>query len=113
MPKAYQVSALIEDMDREHEANSTFVYWRQFMHLVSNLLRFTHAIRDAKWELFLTTFREMLLWFGDQPNHLRWGNVFLADMNQLRHTAPEVLAGFMEGDFGVKESTQDRRYILH
>lgn len=108
VPKAYQVSALIEDMDREHETNATFVYWRQYMHLVSILLRFTRAIRDAKWELFLTSFREMLPWFGafDHPNYLRWGSVFLADMNQLVHTAPEVLAGFKEGDFGVKESTQ-------
>ena len=78
------------------------------MHLVTILLRFTRAIRDSNWQLYLQSFAEMLPWFAafDHVNYLRWGCVFLTDMKQLEKTAPEVYLGFQSGDFTVKESNQ-------
>ena len=70
------------------------------MHMVSILLRFTRAIREGDWELYLSSFSEMLPWFAafDHVNYTRWGIVFLADMTRLPCTAPEVYQGFQHGD---------------
>ena len=59
---------------------------------VSILLRFTRAIREGKWDLYLSSFCEMLPYFGafDHSNYTRWGVIFLADMKMLPQTAPEV-----------------------
>ena len=76
------------------------------MHLVSILLRFTRAIREGEWDLYLSSFAEMLPWFAafDHVNYTRWGIVFLADMKLLPKTAPEVYEGFLCGDFVTKET---------
>ena len=78
------------------------------MHIVSILLWFTRAIRDSNWELYLQSFSGMLPWFAgfDKIHYLRWECVFLADMKQLEHTAPEVFEGFKSGDFTVKETNK-------
>ncbi|KAL8561204.1 hypothetical protein ACOMHN_029275 [Nucella lapillus] len=78
------------------------------MKLVSILLRFTSSLRDGDWELFLSSFAEMLPWFGafDHYHYTRWGTVFLADMNMLPTTAPEVHLGFLAGNFVTKETKQ-------
>ena len=76
------------------------------MHLVSILLRFTRAIREGEWDLYLSSFSEMLPWFAvfDHVNYTRWGVVFLADMKLLPKTAPEVYVAFLCGDFVTKET---------
>ena len=78
------------------------------MKLVLILLRFTRALWDGDWKLFLTSFAEMLPWFAafDHYYYTRWGAVFLADMNLLPVTAPDVFEGFLAGDFVTKERKQ-------
>jgi len=76
------------------------------MNLVSILLRFTWAIREGEWDLYQSSFSEMLPWFAafDHVNYTRWGVIFLADMKLLPQTAPEVYQGFQSGDFVTKET---------
>ena len=74
------------------------------MRLVSILLRFT--IREGKWDLYLSSFSEMLPYFAafDFSNYTRWGVIFLADMKMLPQTAPEVQQAVKSGDFVTKET---------
>ena len=76
------------------------------MNLVSILLRFTRALRAGDWELYLSSFAEMLPWFAayDHVNYTRWGVIYLAEMRLLPQTAPEVYQGFLRGDFVTKET---------
>ena len=76
------------------------------MKLVSILLRFTRVIREGKWDLYLSSFSEMLPYFAafDHSNYTRWGVIFLADMKMLPQTAPEVQQAFESGDFVTKET---------
>lgn len=101
-----EVTGIVKEFDATHQDDSTYRYWRQYMNLVSILLRFTRAIREGNWELYLSSFSEMLPWFAafDHVNYTRWGVVFLADMKLLPHTAPEVYQGFQRGDFVTKET---------
>ena len=76
------------------------------MHLVFIVLTFTRALREGDWELYLSSFAEMLPWFAafDHVNYTRWGIIHLADMKLLPETAPEVHRGFQRGDFVTKET---------
>ena len=108
-----KIEAMMADIAKFDEANSedpTFMYWRQYMGMVGVLLRFTRAIREGDWMLYLSTFAEMIPHFAafSHTNYTRWGAVFLADMKLLEHTAPEVYQGFINGDFVVKET--DNKY---
>ena len=97
-----QVTELIKKFDAAHQDNPTFCYWRKYMNLVCILLRFTRALREGDWELYLSSFAEMLPWFAayDNVNYTRWGVVYLAEMRLL----PEVYQGFLRGDFVTKET---------
>ena len=101
-----QAAHIIKAIDAAHHDNPTFCYWRQYVKLVSILLRFTRAIREGKWDLYLSSFSEMLAYFAafDHSNYTRWGVIFLADMKMLPLTAPEVQQAFERGDFVTKET---------
>ena len=103
-----KASSLLKDFDTAREKDPTLRYWRTYMELVSILLRFTHAIRDGDWHLYLSSFAEMLPWFAahDRVNYMRWGAVYLADMKLLPQVAPAVHQGFVAGGFVTKETRQ-------
>lgn len=106
MEELTDVLVFLEEFDALHINDATFCYWRTYMLLVSILLRFTKALREGDWNLFLSSFAEMLPWLAafDHVNYFRWGTVFLADMQMLEQTAPEVYKGFQDGDFVSKET---------
>lgn len=107
MDEMGHVVDIIHEFDKAHQSNPTFCYWRQYMLLVSILLRFTRAIREGDWDLYLSCIAEMLPWFAafDHVNYTRWASVFLSDMKALPHNAPEVHQAFQDGDFVTKETT--------
>ncbi len=78
-----KLTELIAKFDAEHKDNPTFCYWREYMHLVSILLRFTRALREGDWELYLSSFAEMLPWFA---------------------AFDQVHRGFQQGDFETKKT---------
>ena len=73
-----QVTDIVKQFDGIYQDDSTYCYWRQYMHMVSILLRFTRAIREGDWELYLSSFSEMLPWVSafDHVNYTRWGILF-------------------------------------
>ena len=64
---------IIAQFDEAHQHNPTLCYWRQYMLLVSILLRFTRAIREGDRVLYLSSIAEMLPWFAvfDHVNYFR------------------------------------------
>ncbi len=101
-----EIPCALKEFDESHGDNPTFHYWRQYMDMVSILLRFTRALRSGNWKLFLSSLAEMLPWFAiyDHTNYTRWGTIFLADAAQLETKAPAVYNGFLNGDCVVKET---------
>lgn len=97
---------LLEEFDKSKTENPTYLYWREYMEMVSILMGFLRAEREGNWELHLESFSKMLPWFAvcDHTNYSRWGPVYFADMVQLPATAPEVHSEFVAGRFSVKRS---------
>ena len=56
-----QVTDTVKEFDLIHQDDLTYCYRRQCMHMVSTLVRFTWAIREGDWELYL------LPWSKQEP----------------------------------------------
>ena len=96
---------LLKDFIESKSDDVNFVFWWNYMDMVSILLQFTRAQRDGIWDLHLHSFSLMLPYFMryDHLNYARWGAVYIAEMHQL----PEpVLSEFQRGNFVVKRSVQ-------
>ncbi|KAJ3610374.1 hypothetical protein NHX12_022466 [Muraenolepis orangiensis] len=104
--KVGEIQDLLVQFDKANEDKPTFTFWRQYMDLVSILLAFTRALRCGDWNLYMSAFKSMMPWFAayDHTHYTRWAAVFIADMEQLAQTAPEVYQGFLDGDFVAKET---------
>ena len=87
--------------------DQNFIYWWNYLNMVSRLLSFIRAQQQGLWGLHLETFCEMLPYFHryDHINYARWGCVHLAQMNQL---PLEVEQEFRNVNFVVKAS--DKRF---
>lgn len=85
-----------------------FTYWNDYEVMVQLLLEFIKAERTGDWFLHLSTTAAMTPHFFsmDRPNYSRWLPVYLADMNQLAKTHPDVHHEFMSGNHAISRSTK-------
>ena len=65
--------------------DGTFVFWKQYIDMISHLLCFIRAERDGHWDLHLESFKEMLSLMAiyDHVNYARWGTVYALDMEKI------------------------------
>lgn len=91
MQKAHTILDFLLVYDQQNRDKPAFSYWRQYMALVSILLQFTRALRCGDWNMYISAFKNMMPWFSayDHTHYTRWGAVFIADMEHLKHTASE------------------------
>ena len=77
LPLLQNISDMFAQYDADNADKPTFTFWRQYMQLVSILLKFTQAARDGNWALYLSAFVEMLPWFAlyDHTNYTRLGTI--------------------------------------
>lgn len=106
MLKVGEVQDLLAEFDKANKDKPTFTFWQQYMDLVSILLAFTWALRCGDWNLYMSAFKSMMPWFAayDHTHYTRWGAAFIADMEHLAQTVPQVYKGFLDGDFVAKET---------
>lgn len=95
----------------QHDArckSQLFTYWSDYVAMVQLLLEFIKAERTGDWPLHLSTTAGMTPHYFsmDRPNYSRWLPVYLADMNQLAKTHPDVHHEFMSGNHAISRSTQ-------
>ncbi len=96
-----KVRNLLHDFVESRSDDVSFCFWWQYMDMVTVLLQYTRAQREAIWDLHLHSFSLMLPYFKryDHLNYARWGPVYLLEMSQL----PEpILSEFQQGNFVVK-----------
>lgn len=105
----YAAQVLRSDSDvfvAEHTDDPTFMFWKKYMDLLEFLLLFLRAEREGIWNLHLETLSQMLPLMAvyDHTNYMRWGVVYLTDMQELETTTPIVYNEFQRGNFTVKET---------
>ena len=84
-----------------------FAFWDSNIELVELLLTLIRAEREDNWSLHLVATKEMTPHFFslDRVNYSNWLPIYLADMDQLPITAPEVHEEFCKGSHAVNRST--------
>ena len=94
----------MEEFQHLLKENPNKAFWLKYRDMVGILLDFIRANRDGNWQLHMDSFSAMLPWLTvyDHTNYARWGPVYLADMQQLPQTAPNVYQEFIPGNFVVK-----------
>lgn len=85
------------------QKSKLFAFWDSYIEMVALLLSFIRAEREGSWSLHLASTMEMTPHFVsmDRVNYSRWLPVYLADMDQLAVTAPEVHKEFCQGGHAV------------
>ena len=86
------------------QESENFAYWYKFITYAGLARDMVRADREGDWQLHLLTVQNVLPLFAvfDKVNYLRWCSVYIEDMRQLPHKAPEIWEAFMDGRFVVK-----------
>lgn len=91
----------------ENRARSKlFAFWDEYGS--TSLLKFLKAERTGNWKLHLSRMAAMLPHFFsmDRQNYARYLPIYLADMNQLEVTHPDVFNEFATGNHSISRSGQ-------
>ena len=85
----------------QSEISETICYWENFLKMVQQLMNLLQADRESNWNLHLHVVKEIMPMFSvcDRTNYLRWGSVYIEDMQKLPETAPDVYKAFSSGNF--------------
>ena len=86
-------------LDKLHISSKIWYHtsWQPHILLLETLHETSvHLIEVYAWDLYLSSFSEMLLYFAasEHSNYTRWSIIFLAHMKMLPQTAPEVQQKF-------------------
>lgn len=84
-----------------------FSFWDSYIEMVELLFTFIKAEREGNWSLNPATTKEMTPHFFsmDRVNCSKWLPIYLADMDHLHITAPEVHEKCCKGSHAVNRST--------
>lgn len=88
--------------------STTFKFWYFFLQTIELLWKMLHAERDGEFESHLAAVYDALPYFSAAGRHLyaKWVPVYLSDMEELKHTAPNMYEFLSDGNFVVKKTSE-------
>ena len=97
------VAQKMAEFDKEHEKIPLFKVMRQYMHMVTEMLQFTRTVRTGDWGLHLQALHSFTKYFfaHDRLNYSRMIPIYLAQMEELPRTDPEIYSEFLSGNWVV------------
>ena len=97
----------IHDFDRKMEPQRPmFKFAREYMEFVAFILMYLRATREGNWKLHLDSRKALCKYFfaHDRLNYARMVPLYLAQMELLESTDPEIHEEFMSGNFCVNKN---------
>ena len=100
------VAQKMAEFDKKHEKIPLFKVMRQYMHMVTEMLQFTRAVRTGDWGLHLQALHSFTKYFfaHDRLNYSRMIPLYLAEMEELPRTDPEIYSEFLSGNWVVNKN---------
>lgn len=88
------------------EMNPTFKVVRQYMKMVESMLAFVRSVRTGEWDLHLSSLHDFTKYFFalDLFNYSSMIAWYLAEMETLKTTDPEIWEEFKKGNWVVNKS---------
>ena len=102
-----ELTSLFGVFKLENGARSKFfAFWGEYGFMVTSLLQFLKAERTGNWKLHLSSIAAMLPHFFamDRQNYACYLPVYLADMQQLELTHPDVYNEFAAGNHSISRT---------
>ena len=88
--------------------NETSSHMRQYMQMILDMLLFIRAVRTADWLLHLKALGNFTKYFfaHDKLNYARMMPLYLAEMDSLKTTDPDILQEFLQGNWVVNKNEE-------
>ena len=101
-----QVLVEMERFDLAREKSPMFKVTRQYMKMVIEMFQFIRAVRTADWKLHLQALQVFTKHFfaHDHLNYARMIPLYLAEMDSLPTTDPDIYAEFLSGNWVVNKN---------
>ena len=95
------------EFDLTRDKNPLFKVTRQYMRMVMEMLQFIRAVRTGDWILHLQALQVFTKYFfaHDRLNYARMMPLYLAEMDSLPKTDPDVYAEFLSGNWVVNKNS--------
>ena len=96
------VIARMKVIDDSHAKIPEFQVFRQYMRMVMDMMLFAAAVRAGTRLLHLTALKPFTKYFfaHDRLNYAKMISLYIAEMEVLPKSDPEVYEKFLSGDFG-------------
>ena len=93
--------------DKARDKRPIFKVIRQYMHMVTEMLTFIRAVRTGDWELHLQTLAKFSRYFfaHDMINYARMIPIYLAEMESLNESDPDIVEEFQQGNWVVNKNS--------
>lgn len=97
----------VAEFDAKRGQHPLFKVTRQYMRMVMEMLQFIRAVRMGDWKLYLQALQIFTKYFfaHDRLNYARMVPLYLAEMDSLPETDPDVYAEFLSGNWVVNKNT--------
>lgn len=107
--KAMEGSDLLKKMDnfdKTRDKYAMFKVWRHYMQMVMEMMEFVRAVKTGDWDLHLKSLSKFTRYFfaHDMLNYARMIPLYLAEMQYLNETDPDVIKEFKKGNWVVNKN---------
>ena len=101
--QSLDVSGRMEAFDDTHENTSEFKVFRLYMRMVMEMMLFITIVCNGEWHLHLTALKlfTKYLFAHDRLNYAKMIPLYLAKMQVLPESDPEIYGEFLDGDWLV------------
>ena len=95
------------EFDATRDQHPLFKVTREYMRMVMEMLQFIRAVRTGDWKLHLQALQVFTKYFfaHDRLNYARMMPLYLAEMDSLSTTDPDVYAEFLSGNWIVNKNS--------
>ena len=92
--------------DTKNSDRPMFLFARQYMEMVLEMITFLKSVRNADWELHLSSLNSFTKYFFalDKYVYARLVPIYIADMQQLQISNPDIYSQFMSGNWVVNNN---------
>ena len=103
-----ELAAKMEQFDADHEDRPLFMFTREYMAMVMEMMMFIRAVRTGDWDLHLEALQFFVKYFfaHDMLNYARMIPVSLAEMEIVKETDPEIYQEFQNGNWVVNKNAK-------
>ena len=103
-----ELALKMEHFDADHEDSPLFKFTRRYMAMVMEMMTFIRAVRTGDWDLHLEAPQLFLKYFfaHDMLNYACMILVYLAEMEMVKETDPEIYQEFQKGNWVVNKNAK-------